>query len=349
MSKGAVAQVQDLIAQTETAQTDIEDHIDENETQDAGAEEAITEAVDEVIQDTSVDEETDHGEGIADDSEGEETTGEAEDAYTVSSLAEAIGWEPGDLYNLVVPMGDEGEPVTLGAIKDELTQARRDLEVKDTAIKSLEEQAGNVMDMTNMGQGVSHEMIRAFSQLDNIQHQYQAVDWAAEEQKDPGNAALLRQKFQEAFQQGNQAVQVAQQKMQAHQQQVVGKAAEKMLELMPEWKSVETRRADQGKIRTVMKEYGYSDQIIDGIKDPHAMHMLREFVNMREKLAEYENAGAEAIKKVRKAPKVIGTKATKALSKKEQTARKIEEARTAPRSRRRHAETDAVKSILANR
>ena len=279
--------------------------------------------------------------------EGETAEAEDTELYTVSSLAAAIGWEASDLYDVAIPMADGEEPVTLGKIKDDYQALMREKQTMDTQIEELTVKANNVQDMTQQGQGVSQEMVEIFGEMDNIKNQYANINWDEEEKANPGQAALAKQKFQEAFNTAQGKLGQAQQKMAHYQQQTLHAAAGKMMELIPTWQDTAVRKVDQGKIRQVLLEVGYGEKIINGMRDPFAMQLLHELVGLREKVAGYETAGTAAVKQVRKAPKMIGNKRVGA---KATTKNKINEltqaVRTARPGKRRGAELAAAKAVL---
>ena len=135
--------------------------------------------------------------------------------------------------------------------------------------------------------------------------------------------------------------------MDSFKQQNLQRAAQVMFDIIPEWKTAETRKADQVKIKAAMKAEGYGDQVINGIADPRAMKLLRELVMLREQVATFETAGADALTKVRKAPKVIGAGGRVGKSKKKSIEKLKSAARnTTLKSGRRKAEMAAVKAIL---
>jgi len=293
-------------------------------------------------------------EGAAGEEDDDETDGadasagdDASDVYTVDSFAEAIGWETEDLYNgVVVGMGDNEKPVLLGELKDLYQATVRERDELNTKLESQTGELNTVRDLTNTGHGVSQEMMSAFSYLDSLKAQYEGINWQEREAADSGDAALLRQKFQDAFQNGQKAVDVAQDNMNKYRQQTLQRAAGRMFEIIPEWnQKPEVMKADQGHIRTMMISEGYSHDEINGIADPRNMKLLRELVMLRA-----EKAGAvTALKKVRKAPKILKPGARVAKVKTSVSVKDAKDAVTkATPSGRRKAEENAVKAIIKN-
>ena len=302
----------------EPVQTDIEDPVED--------EDVVT---DDIVADDTV-------EDIADDVE----------KYDTASLAEAIGWETSDVYDVEIQMPDGLPPTTIGAMKDDLRDALTAKAEMQTKMDGMSSEMNNYNDQTAMGQGVSQEMIQAFAHMDNIKQQFEQTNWQAIEAEDAGQAALLRQKFQEASQQGQAAINQAQNNMNQYKQQNLQRAAVKMFEIIPEWNNVETRKADQAAIKTMMLGEGYTEQMINGINDPIAMRMLRELSQLRA-----EKAGAtEAVKQVRKAPKVLqgsGRRSAKKVSLVDKVKAGQTKVKGASAGGRRKAELDAVKQLFS--
>ena len=297
------------------------------------------------------DEGTEDDAGAGDDGEGEDGAGEeggtneaddSEGIRTVAQLAKAIDVEPEFLYDIEIGMGDGEDPVKLGELKDKYTAL---LKTSGEQTTQLEEQSGelnNVADMTQQGQGVSQEMMAAFSRMDAIKQQYEGTDWKAMEEDDPGEAALMKQKFQEAFNAAQGQVQQAQKQMQDYKAQVLQKAGESMLRLMPDWTDIEVRKEAQAGIRKLLLAEGANDNYINQIQDPVAMKLLNELVQWRAK----GKAAADAVHKVHKAPKVLKNAGKFKPNPQKNLAKLKEAARTARPSGRKNAEMAAVKALL---
>ena len=310
-------------ASEEPVQVDIEDPIEEVIEDDVVTDDVIEDDTGEVVEES-------------DDVE----------KYDTASLAEAIGWDTADVYDVEIQMPDGLPPTTIGAIKDDLRDALTAKAEMQTKMDGMSSEMNNYNDQTAVGQGVSQEMIQAFAKMDNIKQQYEQTNWAAIEAEDAGQAALLRQKFQEASQQGQAAINQAQNNMNQYKQQNLQRAAVKMFEIIPEWNNVETRKADQAAIRTMMMGEGYTEQAINGINDPIAMRMLRELHQLRAEKA----SAVGAVKKVRKAPKVLpggGRRSTKKVSLVDKVKAGQTKVRGASAGGRRKAELDAVKQLFS--
>jgi len=216
---------------------------------------------------------------------------------SVSSLAEAIGWSPEELYDIDVSMGDGKDPIKLGALKDQYETAVAEKATATAEVDRLRSEATNAPNTAV----ASQELLQAQANVISIQQQYQNYDWAAAELNDPGQAALLRQKFTESFAHANGQVSRVQQQQQQQRQQQLAQGEVRLIELIPEWKNNETRQAAQTNIKALMSEAGYPTEFINGVDDPIAIALLNELAILR---AEKSAAGV-AVTKVRKAPRVL--------------------------------------------
>ena len=265
--------------------------------------------------------------------------------YTVASLAEAIDVDAEFLYDVEIGMPDGAESIKLGALKDQYQSVISENAALKSKMDGMSSEMDNFNDQTAMGQGVSQEMIQAFAAKDNIKAQFEQTDWPAIEAEDAGQAALLRQKFQEAWNNADNQINQAQNNMAQYKNENLNRAATKMFELIPEWKDKDKRKADQAKIRNLMVANGYNDKVINGIQDPMAMVMLKRLAYLEEMYA----GGKEAVKQVRAAPKVLpggGRRAVKKVTLAEKVKDGKGKVRGASAGGRRQAELDAVKALF---
>jgi len=102
--------------------TDLLEGKAEDETSDESTLGTEVQEVDELLADDTGDIEADETEG--DDETDESETDEVE-AFGLDALAEKLGVEKSDLYEVAIPLGDGREPVTLGQLKDNYQDAER--------------------------------------------------------------------------------------------------------------------------------------------------------------------------------------------------------------------------------
>lgn len=321
----------------------------------ANAEEEITEQPEVAEEETEEPEVAEDEEGSedptepgedAEDGEGAEEVQEVADQYTVSSLAEAIGFTPEEMYDVEVPMGEGIEPMKLGQVKDRIKAAEGENHTLKEELESIKNQVGEQPQMPNM----TNEMLEAQANIKALQMEYQQIDWDAAEKNDPGQAALAKQKYQEAFQIAQGQMNQAQQGMYAAQQERLRQAYPVMLEKIPAWKDQDTRRADQAKMKQLMLSEGFHESEVMSIGDPRTMKLIHELMTLREKTGALDKATEDAVRQVKKAPRVIGSGGRKAPIKKGKQIEELKKrARTAAPGKKAAAELDAVKAIMGVR
>jgi len=272
-----------------------------------------------------------------------------DETLTIAQLADAIDVDPEYLYDIDIGMGEGKDSVKLGQLKDDYQSVTTERDALVTERDALKSEAADPNSIANLGQGVSQEMIKAFANMDNLQNMYENFDWRglSEEPDGAGKVALKKQEFQEAFQRGQGFIQQADNNMKQLKSQNLQKAAAQMFEIIPEWKDETIRRTDQGKMKALMLAEGYNDNAVNSIVDPRAMKMLNELVSLREYKANVEAGTVTALKKVRKAPKVLKGIGRKSPNLKAEAKKLVKVARGASISKRKGAEVEAVKAILA--
>jgi hypothetical protein len=328
-----LAAVKEILNQTQPEQVDIEDAIDETvvDQEEPAPEEELGQAPVE-----NAEEPTDE----TPDAEGEEPG----EIRTIAQLAEAIEVEPQYLYDIEIGMGEGQDPVKLGQLKDEYQAVVKE---RDAAVHMANQIKNQFSDLPNVD-GMTPQVLEAQANIRALQMEMEQVNWEEAERQDPGQAALLKQKYQEAFQIAHGQLQAAQSAMGQARQARLQAAFPVMLEKIPAWQNSEIRKADQGKIMQMMASEGYHENEVRGITDPRTMKLLYDLMSLREQNGQLETAKAAALKKVKKAPKVIGSARRVAKNDKKRTEEAIQRAKNAPRTQRRGAELDAVKAILSS-
>ena len=332
-----VEEIRELFAAQERSDV-AEGKVDEPIVDEVETEEVVEE-VEEVVAADGGDEQTEGDPR----SEGDEP---AEEKYSVASLAEAIGWEASDLYDVDVSIGTDGETVKLGKLKHQYQDAVHEREVLSTKVADMESELSAARSGVQAGQQMDQEVMHAVGQVEALKSRYQSVDWEAVEKEDPGGAALLRQKYQEAFQQADGGVRQAQYNVQARQQQGLQQAAVEMLEMIPEWKDDSVKAAEQGEIRTAMLNEGFPEEVIAQIREPKSLVHWRKYVSLLKYKEDHEAANNEAVTKVRKAPKVLKSGARIKKETKPDFDKLKESVRNASPGNRRKAEDAAIGKLL---
>lgn len=137
---------------------------------------------------------------------------------------------------------------------------------------------------------------------------FQSINWQALEQQDAGQAALLRQKFQEkqaqlrgVFHNIQQEKVNTEQKGQQSKLEELRKEAERLPGLIPAWKDAQLAQKEQAEIREWAIKSGYEPAEIDSISKAHHVAALRKAM-----LADRLTSQQAAVEnKVRKAPVLV--------------------------------------------
>jgi len=174
----------------------------------------------------------------------------------------------------------------------EVAEMRRAAEQRVQAIQAQEQIMAATFDK-------AAELKQIQSQLS----QFDQIDWQALSDADPVQAQKLliaRQNLERSYGQKAQELQMAQaqyQQLTAQQrQQMLQEAAKELKQRLPEFDAKMAER-----IRTTVKEYGYSDQELSNVTDPRLVQVLHDAMKWRELQAQKP----QAMKKVAEAPKAV--------------------------------------------
>ncbi len=202
-----------------------------------------------------------------------------------------------DLYGLEIVTASDGKAVTVGDLKD-MYQARQAFEEEKATFAKQREQhmveleearQGAVRQAEDLGQ-LPEELRRAEIHVGAIEDRARSYDWQKLEEEDPGEAALLRQKFRDAhdaaIDRRDQLRGIYASERQKAQQLFVTKQRAKMLEMIPEWKDDKVLLAEREAIDTTVAAYGFTKQDMDSIVDPRYSKLLRDFMIMKKQFDE---------------------------------------------------------------
>ncbi len=231
---------------------------------------------------------------------------DAGEIHDISALAAAIGVEPEWLYNLKVPLADGREPITIGQIKDTIQETERQRELLSKHRADLEQRAQQIDAMLQVATEVPKAVADAQALVKSIEAEYARVDWKQLEARNPGKAALHRQKLNDAYAEATAGVQMAmQQASQVQQAQFLQTRNEeigKFLEFVPEWKDKNTAVKERDEIVNLFAQrYGIHPRELLGLTDHRYVRAMRDFMLMARQVQ-----GADAAqKRVVKAPKTL--------------------------------------------
>jgi hypothetical protein len=108
----------------------------------------------------------------------------------------------------------------------------------------------------------------------DLMQEFQSINWNQLEAQDPGQAALLKQKFQERANRLDGVQNYVQQQKQAHlmnmdnhRKQVVQQEHEKLAQVIPEWKDAEVRSKETQEIWKLAQAKGVPPEILSILSD----------------------------------------------------------------------------------
>ena len=158
-----------------------------------------------------------------------------------------------------------------------------------------------------------------------LMREYQSIDWNTLRQTDPGQYAALRADFAERNQKLSTVFQQAQmerakqtQAMQAKHAEVLQQQAQRLPELIPEWKDQATQAREVGEIREWAVKQGFEPQEVDNFTLAHHVAVMRKAM-LYDKLQAKKPAIEQ---KVREAPKIVKPGGAN-ISSQEQTLRNL--------------------------
>jgi len=314
-------------------------------------EEVTEEATEEIIQDEA----TNDAESTADEDESaEQETEEANDeevvSYELSHIAELLGVDESNLDvdkdGKVIAKtkvdGEEGSAKLNDLIKSHQLEGhlnKQNMEVIE-AKKQLDAERQNFnQNAIAKTQQLEDSLTLAQNQLN---HEFQSIDWNALEQTDSSQYTLMRQKFNDRQAQIQQGVQTLHEQRQAQQSEQLAYFGERlqgekqqMLNAIPEWQTQEGFEKGRSDLRNGLnKSYGFSTDELDGVfvrgesfsgidhrlilmaRDALAYRKLQEGKPAMQKKVKSAPKVAKAGIKPRQANKVVTLNKTKAAIKK---------------------------------
>jgi hypothetical protein len=231
---------------------------------------------------------------------------------SATELAEAIGWDPQDLYDgVLVPLDDGQEPMPLGELKNQYQDQRRTITEMEQKIEAAEQGGQQNSEMAQLSQGMM-QLSSYMQQLNQIEQQ---TNWQELEEMDPAEATLKRQKLWQARQETGVKMQQLHQHEQGLRRQKNNEQRAKMVSLIPAWRDDAVRKSDQEALRGYLKtNYGFNDTELNRIQDARTMAVLQNYMATVKELNELKAQASLATKRVRQAPRVLRDKGGRFMS-----------------------------------
>jgi hypothetical protein len=244
----------------------------------------------------------------ADENQAAGDSGDTEDKE-IEYLTELTGYIDGasedSLYGLKVKAGD-GSAYTLGELKD-IAQKKAEFEAERSAFATNKQeyeqqqvqQKAQAAQQAGQQPELPEQLQQLAAQVAALDLNFKQIDWKAEEEADPGEAALLRQKYSDArnhmMGQYHAGMQQHQQNINQAQQQYIAQEQAKTLESIPSWRDPAAYDADLVMMQSLAAEYGITPDAIKSISDHRSLRVWRDFAALKQKYAT-ANANAKQVK-----------------------------------------------------
>lgn len=247
----------------------------------------------------------------------EATTQESEtpDFSSLEELAEALELPLDDFLGKIkgrVKIGGEEKEVTLAELRNgyqmESDYRRKTHELAETR-KAFESEREQVATELNRQYQEAQHLTGVLEQ--QLVGEFNTIDWNQLRAENPAEFAARRQEFNErmaqiqgikqnvGFQLQRQAEEAAQ-KQAFELQNILQQEAQKLAEVIPEFRDESKAKEVKGKIKSFLKDFGFSDQEIGGIYDHRYVKILHDAMAYRE----LKSKGVETKNKVSVAPKL---------------------------------------------
>ncbi len=263
---------------------------------------------------------------------------EAPDTYTPETMAEAIGFTPTELYeSLNIPM-DDGTSIPLGEIKNKYTEIGRE----NGTLKSQVAELNGKLEMaaaSGGAVGINNEMAQINAYINQLQQGMNTEEMNDLKEIDPTRYLIAEGDNNRAINQALSYKNQLNQKQQIDNKATIEEYNRKAVELVPAWSDPVVMEADQKIMTNYMVSMGFDLGEISKMGDPRTRAVIKELIDLRAE----KSAATEAVKKVRKAPKVISNSRLKPVVDKTSTVDKIvKRQRTNPSKQNELAAAKAV-------
>lgn len=241
--------------------------------------------------------------------------GETPDFNSLEELAEALELPLDDFLGKIkgrVKVNGEEKEVTLAELRNgyqmESDYRRKTHELAETR-KAFESEREQVATELNRQYQEAQHLTGVLEQ--QLIGEFNSIDWNQLRAENPAEFAAKRQEFNErmaniqgikqnvGFQLQRQAEEAAQ-KQAFELQNILQREAQKLTEVIPEFRDEAKAKEVKGKIKTFLRDFGFSDEEIGGIYDHRYVKILHDAMAYRE----LKSKGVETKNKVATAPKL---------------------------------------------
>lgn len=286
---------------------------------------------------------------------------DAEDYIEIADLhglAEHLGVDPADLYNIAVPYTKDGEKheFTLGDIKDKYQQFEEAQTVREQAQRQLDTYREAEQRYVT---AIQEQTQQAAAYLQNVERlamqPFQNVNWAQLEISNPAEHIRLSRAYQQTQAQLAQAKQAAAQNIAAQKQQWdtqqqtiraerLAREQQALMKAIPEWRDPKVADAERLELSEFMLALGYTADEINNVDDHRALLVVRDAMRFRKAKTSGDAAAKKVVKLAKKLVKP-GTRTTDPAQ--TQAARAVKAHRADPRNM--GAAAERVKLLLGRK
>jgi hypothetical protein len=244
-----------------------------------------------------------------------------EPQFTTADLAKYLGVEADQLdldedgtVKLKTKVdGKEGAAKLSQLLKDHQIQGAAENRLREAAEREKALQAREQEAQQVFSQRLQHAEHLTNLAGQELMREFQSIDWQTLRHTDPGEYAARMADFQRRDSQIKGAIQnIEQSKHQTNQQfqqqilQRTQREAQRLVDLVPEWKDVEKRDKDSAEIRKLASERGVPPEMVQAISEGPLVNaglisIMRDAIEFQRLKA----SKAEVEQKVRTAPKLV--------------------------------------------
>ena len=241
-----------------------------------------------------------------------ETEEEAVQLTSLHELAEHLGVEQADLYQLRIPITDpngERREVSLGEWKDTFQNNQRAERLAQEASELKAQLQQQQIQVSEAMERQAQEGAAFLSQVEStLQQEFQSINWDSLRVNNPTEWTAKRQEFQERNgrlqnmrQQAASAYDQRQAATSQQNQEQLAEIAERehrlMVAAVPDWADDSKRDAETAKLRDYLLNTGYSQKEVDNVYD-HRNIVLARKAMMFDAMSKSGNAAKKKVLKL---------------------------------------------------
>lgn len=234
--------------------------------------------------------------------------------------------ENGDLFIKTKIDGQEGRAKFQDFVKSYQLQGHIDNQSREIAAQKQAFQNAIAEQQQAITQRMQYVEDMAGIAQQTLMNDYHGINWAQLSRDDPAEYVAKQHEFQQRSAQLNQVLQTVQmERQQAAQQQqqtfqqMLQHEAQRLTELIPDWKDAEKAKAERTELREWGKSIGLPQQDIDGVSNALYVQIMRKAMLYDKS----QQSKTIMEKKVRTAPKLVKAGQPDTISRGDKTVRDL--------------------------